>query len=114
VRTRKMGMRVSYSPNAKVEVAAPTTMFGLLYQRARIIRGHIELFALEKTPPTTIETSMLISPALTARTVFSLLKVVGLSKLAKAVLAETAAWILALSMIPFDKKPWIWQRVDAV
>lgn len=106
------GLRVGFSQHARVYVDTPSSLKGLLVQRARILRGHLQITRTTGTPPVTLESSLLLSPAIAFETITALLRENGLVLLLEASLVEAAAWLLMLSMIPFDRRPWIWRRVS--
>jgi cellulose synthase/poly-beta-1,6-N-acetylglucosamine synthase-like glycosyltransferase len=61
------GVAVQVRPNARVAIETPRSLFGLLRQRRRILRGHRQVAQLLGQAPYTLEGMMRRRPALVAR-----------------------------------------------
>ncbi len=60
------GHSVRFCPGAAVSVRIPRTLFGLLQQRRRILRGHRQMTELLQHPPNTLRTLARVRPRLAA------------------------------------------------
>lgn len=58
------GYRILFSEEAKVEIEVPWRIFQLIEQRRRILFGHAQVWKKLGTPPVTLESLLLLNPAL--------------------------------------------------
>jgi len=65
---------VEFAQGAKVAVAIPQNLLGLLRQRRRIVRGHRQVFEILGAPPFTLEGLVKRQPALVAKIIAAELK----------------------------------------
>jgi len=63
----RRGMTVQFVPGAKVLVAIPGNLLGLIRQRRRILRGHRQVLDLLGAPVFTLEGLAIRQPALVAK-----------------------------------------------
>jgi len=63
----RRGVTVQFAPGAKVLVAIPENLLGLLRQRRRILRGHRQVLEMLGAPPFTLQGLARTQPALAAR-----------------------------------------------
>lgn len=106
------GLRCGYCPGAVVHVSTPVGLYGVLKQRSRIILGHALLKRKMGHTSNTFESTVLARPGLAFRVLAGVVLVWGLRCFIKAVVVEIVALLMAVVRTVFDRKPWIWERVD--
>ncbi len=112
----RRGVTVQFAPRAKVLVAVPENLLGLLRQRGRIVRGHRQVLELLGAPPFTLEGLARKQPALAAKILAAELAtrpIRALAFLALALpiegLAQASAALARVSRRDF---PAVWPRVN--
>lgn len=94
------GHSVRFCPEARVHVRIPRSLFGLLQQRRRILRGHRQMTELLKHPPNTLRSLARVRPRLAVSILLEQFAARPLDFLVFLILAlplETAAGLLAIA-----------------
>ena len=112
----RRGVTVQFAPGAKVLVAIPDTLLGLLRQRRRILRGHRQVVEMLGAPPFTLQELARTQPNLAAKILAAELASRPSQTLAFLVLAlpiEGIAHVSAtLARLRRHQFPSAWPMVD--
>ncbi len=111
---KRRGYAVKFSDAARVHIETPTRVSGLIVQRRRILFGHTQVWRKTGSPPKTIESLLLFSPAVGLRLLVGIvaLRPKYLLMLPIASVTEVSATLLSiLDSVRSTRKHAVWRRV---
>ena len=113
---KKRGLAVRRVQDAKVWVAGPRTPADYVFQRSRILGGHLQLVRKEKTIPTTFEFTFPSNPFRNMKLLMRTIATMGASYVfifGAAVLLELDSLVLALWRQSRGKDQTCWRTISS-